>query len=73
MATAKVKVNTKNTTKSKAKAPGSVTLHGLSPYVEKKNEEFMNQNQRDHFKLILRAWPIRCGGFTGSCFPSSGR
>jgi DnaK suppressor protein len=56
MATAKVKVNARNTTKSKAKAPGSVTLHGLSPYVEKKNEEFMNQNQRDHFKLILRAW-----------------
>jgi len=56
MATAKAKGNTKNTTKSKAKAPGSATLHGLSPYVEKKNEEFMNQNQRGHFKLILKAW-----------------
>ena len=43
MATAKVKVTTKNTNKSKGKAPGSATLHGLSPYVEKKNEEFMNQ------------------------------
>ena len=56
MATAKAKVTTKNTNKSKGKAPGSVTLHGLSPYVEKKNEEFMNQNQREHFKLILKAW-----------------
>ena len=56
MATAKVKVTTKNTNKSKGKAPGSVTLHGLSPYVEKKNEEFMNKDQREHFKLILKAW-----------------
>jgi DnaK suppressor protein len=56
MATAKVKVTTKNTNKSKGKAPGSATLHGLSPYVEKKNEEFMNKDQREHFKLILKAW-----------------
>ncbi|KRO92734.1 MAG: RNA polymerase-binding protein DksA [Proteobacteria bacterium] len=56
MATAKAKVNTKNTTKSKVQAPGSVTLHGLNSYVEKKNEEFMNHNQREHFKLILMAW-----------------
>jgi len=56
MATAKANTNTKNATKSKGPAPGSATLHGLSPYVEKKNEEFMNQNQREHFKLILKAW-----------------
>jgi len=35
-----------------------VTLHGLSPYVEKKNEEYMNENQREHFKQILKAWRL---------------
>jgi DnaK suppressor protein len=50
MATAK----TKST--STANASSSTTLHGLSPYVEKKNEEYMNENQRKHFKQILQAW-----------------
>ncbi|MAY69697.1 MAG: RNA polymerase-binding protein DksA [Porticoccaceae bacterium] len=35
-----------------------MTLHGLSPYVEKKNEEYMNENQREHFKQILKAWRL---------------
>jgi DnaK suppressor protein len=26
--------------------------------VEKKNEEYMNENQREHFKLILKAWRL---------------
>ena len=43
-------------TTSKAAASGSATLHGLSPYVEKKNEEYMNEKQREHFKEILKAW-----------------
>ena len=51
------------TTKEKAvKKPAanvaSVTLHGIAPYVEKKNEEYMNENQREHFKLILKAWRL---------------
>ena len=50
MATAK----TKST--STANASSSTTLHGLSPYVEKKNEEYMNENQRKHLKQILQAW-----------------
>ena len=50
MATAK----TKST--STANASSSTTIHGLSPYVEKKNEEYMNENQRKHFKQILQAW-----------------
>ena len=50
MATAK----TKST--STANASSSTTLHWLSPYVEKKNEEYMNENQRKHFKQILQAW-----------------
>ncbi|MGB2260062.1 MAG: RNA polymerase-binding protein DksA [Porticoccaceae bacterium] len=45
------------TAKTKAKpAASAVTLHGLAPYKEKKSEEYMNENQRDHFKLILKAW-----------------
>ncbi|MAD67254.1 MAG: RNA polymerase-binding protein DksA [Porticoccaceae bacterium] len=35
-----------------------MALHGLSPYVEKKNEEYMNENQREHFKQILKAWRL---------------
>ena len=50
MATAK----TKST--PTANASSSTTLHGLFPYVEKKNEEYMNENQRKHFKQILQAW-----------------
>lgn len=52
MATAK----TTSKPASKAAASGSATLHGLSPYVEKKNEEYMNDKQREHFKEILKAW-----------------
>ena len=45
------------TAKTKSKpAASSVTLHGLAPYKEKKSEEYMNENQREHFKLILKAW-----------------
>jgi len=47
-----------NGKKSTAANSSSVTLHGLSPYVEKKNEEYMNDNQRDHFKAILKAWRL---------------
>jgi len=43
-------------TKAKTVPAGSVTLHGLSPYVETKNEEYMNEKQREHFKNILKAW-----------------
>lgn len=32
------------------------TLHGLAPYELKTNEEYMNENQREHFKKILCAW-----------------
>ena len=42
-------------TKSKP-ATSAVGLHGLAPYKEKKSEEYMNDNQLDHFKLILKAW-----------------
>ena len=34
----------------------SAQLHGLTPYKEKKGEEYMNDNQLEHFKAILNAW-----------------
>ena len=43
--------------KAKVKpAANAVSLHGLAPYKEKKSEEYMNENQLEHFKLILKAW-----------------
>jgi len=31
-------------------------LHGLTPYKEKKGEEYMNDKQLEHFRAILNAW-----------------
>ncbi len=31
-------------------------LRDFSPYKEKKNEEYMNPNQKEHFKALLLAW-----------------
>lgn len=33
-----------------------LAMAGLAPYQEKKNEEYMNQAQLKHFRLILQAW-----------------
>ena len=55
MATAKKKPVAK-AKKTSAKETNSKTLHGLDPYKEKAREEYMNENQREHFKLILAAW-----------------
>jgi DnaK suppressor protein len=57
-AKATLKSSKKPAMKSSAGKINSVSLHGLSPYVEKKNEEYMNENQRDHFKSILKAWRL---------------
>jgi DnaK suppressor protein len=38
------------------KTIGLLALAGLSPYQEKANEEFMNDDQLGHFKKILLAW-----------------
>ena len=32
------------------------SLHGLSPYQEQEGEEYMNEEQRNHFQAILQAW-----------------
>ena len=34
----------------------ALPVDGIDPYVEKKDEEYMNQDQLDHFKEILVAW-----------------
>jgi len=33
-----------------------LTLHGFKPYKEKKGEEYMNADQREHFKSLLLSW-----------------
>lgn len=40
----------------KNKALGILALAGVEPYVEKPNEEYMNDEQLEHFKRILEAW-----------------
>lgn len=35
---------------------GLLALANLEPYQEGKNEEYMNENQLEHFRLILKAW-----------------
>lgn len=34
----------------------ALPVDGIEPYIEKENEEYMNQDQLDHFKRILVAW-----------------
>jgi DnaK suppressor protein len=48
----------KSSQRGAPKAGNSVrnSLHGLSPYKEKKGEEYMNERQRTHFQSILQAW-----------------
>jgi DnaK suppressor protein len=52
MATAKKK----SSAKTDPVAKNSVTLHGIEPYELKPKEEYMNEDQLNHFKLILHAW-----------------
>lgn len=41
---------------SKKKEPSSDLIHGVKPYVVKKNEKYMNQKQLEHFRAILLGW-----------------
>ena len=34
----------------------NMEFKGFTPYKEKKGEEFMNENQEQHFRAILEAW-----------------
>lgn len=48
---------TKTKVKSKKPAKGAIGfLHGFSPYIPKKGEEYMSEPQLAHFKAILEAW-----------------
>ena len=38
------------------KAHGILAQAGLEPYQPKADEEYMNEAQREHFRLILEAW-----------------
>eukprot|EP00903_Cladosiphon_okamuranus_P004311 g4309.t1 len=38
------------------KSNSEMTIHGIEPYKPKKNEEYMNEAQKDHFRAILGAW-----------------
>ena len=53
-----LKSSKKASTKAKTGNTTSASLHGLLPYAEKKNEEYMNEKQREHFKNILKAWRL---------------
>lgn len=39
-----------------SKSLGLLALAGLTPYQEKDGEEYMNEAQLEHFRLILSAW-----------------
>lgn len=41
------------------KTLGILALAGVSPYVEKPEEEYMNTTQLEHFKKILDAWRVQ--------------
>ena len=42
--------------KKKDQAATSVLIHGIKPYVEKKDEEYMSKKMLEHFRAILNAW-----------------
>ena len=57
MATAKKKTAASASTKAAKRRHGSVPRSTvIAPYQPKANEEYMNDLQRAHFKLILNAW-----------------
>ena len=50
--------NPKSKTKKETSKSSVNVLHGVSPYVISKGEEYMNEKQQEHFKLILKAWRL---------------
>ena len=43
-------------TEKTSKTLGLLALAGLTPYQEKSGEEYMNESQMEHFRLLLKAW-----------------
>jgi len=55
------KAKPKKTKTGRQPAPPSTSSHagpvpGIAPYVEKRGEEYMNEEQSEHFRRILLAW-----------------
>ena len=50
--------NPKSKTKKKTSKSSVNVLHGVSPYVISRGEEYMNEKQQEHFKLILKTWRL---------------
>ena len=50
--------NPKSKTKKRTSKSSVNVLHGVSSYVISKEEEYMNEKQQEHFKLILKAWRL---------------
>jgi len=51
------KSSVKKTTSSKSKGSATgVDMHGLTPYQEKRGEDYMNEPQIAHFRELLLAW-----------------
>ncbi len=42
--------------KKKDQAIQSTLIHGIKPYVQKKDEEYMGKKMLEHFRTILNAW-----------------
>ncbi len=47
---------TPNIKPASGKAKATTPVGGLTPYEASKDEEYMNENQRRHFREILEAW-----------------
>ena len=43
-------------TGKESKSLGLLALAGLDPYQPKPDEEYMNEPQMEHFRLLLKAW-----------------
>jgi len=55
------KAKPKKTKTGRQPAPPSASSHagpvpGIAPYIEKRGEEYMNEEQSEHFRQILLAW-----------------
>jgi DnaK suppressor protein len=55
------KAKPKKTKTERQPAPPSLSSHagpvpGIAPYIEKRGEEYMNEEQTEHFRQILLAW-----------------
>lgn len=46
----------KKTTATKKTSPAPLTFMGIPAYVEKKGEEYMNADQKEHLRQILSKW-----------------